>query len=133
MTFREELQTRNFSKFSEASTQRACSDLVNPQVYTGNGKRPSSRMARASGLTTTQKRTGVICIFLCFAVGIAAIFDFGIYILFAVLCLFVPAATCAHNQALYLQARIQQNHCILDHLHRDPFAHAHLPDVAEIR
>lgn len=37
----------------------------------------------------TIHRTGVLCIILCFALGIANIFHFDIIILWSVLCLFV--------------------------------------------
>jgi len=38
---------------------------------------------------TNNIRTGVLCIILCFALGIANIFHFDIIILWSVLCLFV--------------------------------------------
>lgn len=34
-------------------------------------------------------RTGVLCIFLCFALGVANIFHFGLVIIFSVICLCV--------------------------------------------
>jgi len=44
---------------------------------------------RRAQLTQQSPRTGVLCIILCFALGIANIFHFDIIILWSVLCLFV--------------------------------------------
>lgn len=51
--------------------------------------RPTRDILYARGpLLTLRDRTGVICIILCFALGIANIFNFNLVILFSVICLY---------------------------------------------
>lgn len=47
-------------------------------------------------------RTGVICIFLCFALGIANMFHLSLVILFSALCLYVISPSLTSSRANYL-------------------------------
>ena len=48
-----------------------------------------SRLTLCAKANTPITRTGVLCIILCFALGIANIFHFDIIILWSVICLYV--------------------------------------------
>ena len=47
----------------------------------------------------TVGRTGVLCIFLCFAVGVAGIFAFNWSIVFAIICMYVEICVCQTDVA----------------------------------
>ena len=65
------------------------------QVYTDNGmrRRPASHLTLCAKANTPVTRTGVLCIILCFALGIANIFHFDIIILWSVICLYVLSSS----------------------------------------
>ena len=60
------------------------------------GSLPNNLKMRASKAANTPItiRTGVLCIILCFALGIANIFHFDIIILWSVICLYVSLLAC---------------------------------------
>ena len=97
MTLAEEFRSRNFSKLApirrEPLTAYASEHLLtySSQVYTDNGMRRQSDRRRilCANANTPITRTGVLCIILCFALGIANIFHFDIIILWSVICLYV--------------------------------------------
>jgi len=65
------------------------------KVSTVNGKSRTTHytVLRAMELPTKQpSRTGVLCIFLCFALGIANIFHANFVIVFSIICLYVSAS-----------------------------------------
>jgi hypothetical protein len=95
MTLAEEFRSRNFSKLLLRTEPLAdsCGQLLTrpQQVYTDNGMRGhfiESCKLRAKA-NTPITRTGVLCIILCFALGIANIFHLDIIILWSVILLYV--------------------------------------------
>ena len=59
------------------------------------------RLTQCAKANTPITRTGVLCIILCFALGIANIFHLDIIILWSVLCLYV--SSCAFWNAAQLR------------------------------
>jgi hypothetical protein len=54
-------------------------------------RQPDHRLPPRAKANTPITRTGVLCIILCFALGIANIFHFDIIILWSVICLYVSS------------------------------------------
>ena len=69
MTLMEEFQSRNFSKLSSRVFTCNTSLILRQGIY--------------------AQWLGVLCIILCFALGIANIFHFGLVIIFSIICLYV--------------------------------------------
>jgi len=84
----------------------------------------------AQKLTTrTHHRTGVLCIILCFALGIANIFHFDIIIVWSVLCLFVPTTSSLPPNRSNPLTQNKQHLRLHPNLHRNPPPAARLPDI----
>ena len=79
--------------------------------------------------TTFDFRTGVLCIILCFAVGLSNLFHVSILILFGALCMCVlPSPTLTT-----ITSNSPQGKLFPHHLHRDSSPSPHLPHIREVR
>lgn len=87
MTLMEEFKSRNFSKSRWARNLEEKRGLIfSTQVYTANGTSiDENGRSRSERWTDRCRRTGVLCIILCFALGIANIFHFDLVIIFSVI------------------------------------------------
>jgi hypothetical protein len=91
-------------------------------------------ISRHAQKLTYDLRTGVLCIILCFALGIANIFHFDIIILWSVLLLSVtPPALGKLSLSRVLLLTPPQRLRPHPHLHRNPSPTPRLPDLTTLR
>lgn len=75
-------------------------------------------------------RTGVLCIFLCFALGVANIFHATFVIAFSIVCLYVHLHT---PFTLQISDTCLQSVRLCHYIHRNPPASANLPNIGQVR
>lgn len=72
----------------------------------------------------------MLCIFLCFALGIANIFHANFVIAFSIICLYVATRLTRCRRSA---DEVSQSMRLRHHIYRDPATPSHLPDLAQVR